>query len=525
MRSPGRETRPNKWLVTVSISLGTFMGTVDSSIVNVALPQMRGSLGATVEESTWAIASFIIATVIMLPLAGHVTRVVGQKRAYLAALAVFVVSSLLCGLAWDLPSLVIFRALQGFGGGALTPIEQAILRRTFPKEEQGMAMAIFTMVIVVGPTIGPTLGGFIVDHHHWSWIFLINIPVGVTGFLMVWRFVDDPPASEAGERGAAGVERRFDGLGLAMLCVGVATLQFVLEDGQSQDWFASPTITGLTLLAGVAFSAFVLRQLHAGTPVVNLHLFKDPLFSSGVAVGAIVFAVILTNMFLLSLFMQELLGFTAMDTGLTMMPRTLVMVLTMPIVGRLYSRVSARTLIGVGLICSFFGFYIMGGVSLETGFKDLVGGLMLQGLGTSLIFVPLNTVLFENVPNNRMADAAGVNLMLRHIGSSFGLAILANLVSRFSTEAQQGLASHVASGRPEVTEWLSRTQSGLIMRGLDEWSAGGASMKMLAETILRQATLIAYDRLFVLLALLVLMTLPLLFLLRVTSQTGKRLTF
>jgi DHA2 family multidrug resistance protein len=516
-----RRVPPNKWLVTLAISFGTLMGSIDASIVNVALPQIRGAVGATLQESTWVTTGFIIATVIMLPLTGFVGRLFGQKHAYLACLTLFVASSVLCGLAWSLPSLVIFRALQGLGAGALTPIEQAILRRTFPPEEQGMAMAIFTMVIVVGPTIGPTLGGYIVDHHHWSWIFFINIPVGVIGFLMVWHVVEEPPDLAAADRAAAEAQRRkLDWPGLALLCAGLATLQYLLEDGQSRDWFESTEISGCALVAGVCLSAFVVRELHAPAPIVNLRLFKDPVFSSGVLVGVIVFSVILANMFLLSLFTQELLGFTATDAGMALMPRTIVMVATMPIVGRLYGRVSPRALIAAGLLCSFGGIYLMGGVAVDTGIQDLIGGLMLQGLGTSLIFVPLNTVLFENVPRTRVADAAGVNLMLRHIGSSLGLAMLASLVPRYTAQAREALAAHLFAERPEVIERLAQIEGAMIGRGLDRASAQTASLRLLADTTLRQATIIAFDRLFLLSALLFLLALPLLLILRSTPSRG-----
>lgn len=504
-----------KWLVTMAVSTGTIMASLDASIANVALPQIRGGLGASLQESTWVTAAFIIATVIMLPLTGHVGRRFGQKRTYLACLSLFTVSSVLCGLAQSLPALALARALQGLGAGALAPIEQAILRRVFPAEEQGTAMAVFTTVTVVGPMLGPPLGGYIVDHHHWSWIFFINVPVGILGSLMVWSLVEEPPEPTAAHRAAAAAQRgRFDGWGLALLCAGVASLQYTLEDGQRQGWFESAEITTLALASAVCLLAFAARELRAPAPVVDLRLFRDPVFSSGVLAGVIVFSIIIANMFLLSLFMQEVLGFTATDAGTALLPRTAVMVVAMPLAGRLYRRASPRASIAAGLLCSAGGLYSISGVSTDTGIGAFTWGLLLQGLGTSLIFVPLNTLLHENAPRDRVADAAGMYMMLRQIGSSLGLAIVAGLVPRHADEARAALAAHLFVGRPELIERLAAIEGGLTARGVDPLSAQAASLRLLSDGALRQATIIAFDRLFVFSALLFLLALPLVLTLR-----------
>jgi DHA2 family multidrug resistance protein len=499
------------------------MASIDASIVIVALPQIRGVMGATLQESTWASTSFIIGIVVVLPLTGFIGRLLGQKRAYLACLALFVVSSFLCGLAWSLPSLVVFRALQGLSSGALTPIEQAILRRTFPPEEQGMAMAIFTMVIVVGPTIGPTLGGYIIDNLHWSWIFFINIPVGVVGLLMVWRLVEEPEDFKAANRAAAELQRRhLDWSGLTLLCVGLPPLQYLLEEGQSRDWFNSRQIVVCALMAGFALSAFVVREIHARAPVVDLRLFKDPVFSSGVLVGMMLYLVTSADMFLLSLFMQEVLGFTATQTGMALVPRTLVMMVTMPFVGRLYGRVPTRVLIATGLMLNAWGAYAASGLSLDTSTREISVALALQGLGASLAFVPLNTVVFDNIPRTQVADAAGISLMMRHVGSSLCLALFASLVPRYTAQARGAIAAHLLAERPEVREWLARAQGGLVARGLDGGGIQEAGLRLLESTVLRQATLMAFDRLFLLSALLFLAALPLLYFLRPSSRGGTR---
>ena len=278
----------NKWLVTISVTFGTLMGAIDASIVNVALPHVRGAVGATLQEITWITTGFAIATVIVMPLTAFLGRLFGQKRVYMASLLLFVASSALCGVASSLTQLVLFRVLQGFGAGALQPTEQAILRQTFPPEEQGTAMALFGMAVMIGPAVGPTLGGWIVDNFHWSWIFFINLPVGALGLTMVWRFVHEPEDIRAANAAAAEVQRRnMDWAGIALLAVGLATLQYFLEEGQQDDWFESRIITATALVAVVALCLFVWRELTARVPAVNLRLFKDPVFTSGSLIGAI----------------------------------------------------------------------------------------------------------------------------------------------------------------------------------------------------------------------------------------------
>ncbi|HUL60151.1 MAG TPA: DHA2 family efflux MFS transporter permease subunit [Anaeromyxobacteraceae bacterium] len=512
----------NKWLVTVSVTFGTLMGAIDASIVNVALPQIRGAVGATVQEITWITTGFVIATVIVMPLTAFLGRLFGQKRVYMASLALFVAGSALCGVAATLPQIVIFRAVQGFGAGALQPTEQAILRQTFPPKEQGMAMALFAMAVMVGPAIGPTLGGYIVDNYHWSWIFFINLPVGLLGLFMVWRFVHEPDDIRIANQAAAAHQRRnMDWAGIALMSVGLAALQFFLEEGQQNDWFQSRAIAGCALVAVLALVAFVWRELTAPVPAVNLRMFKDPVFTSGTLVGAVMFAILMSSMFLLPLFMQELLGFTAMQSGLALMPRVLVMMAVTPLVGRLYSRVSPRLLVAVGIVLIAWGSFDLGRITLATGRAGIVNPIMLQGVGFSFLFVPLTTAALSNVPRARLADATGLNSLLRQVGASMGLAVFATLLDRYGQVARAGIVPHLAADRPEVQARLAQLAAGFRGRGFDAVGARDAALRALDGIVTRQAMVISFEKVLMLTGFLFLAVLPLLYFLKVNRQGPK----
>jgi DHA2 family multidrug resistance protein len=511
----------NKWLVTISVTFGTLMGAIDASIVNVALPHLRGAVGATLQEITWITTGFAIATVIVMPLTAFLGRLFGQKRVYMASLLLFIGSSALCGMSATLEQLVLFRVLQGLGAGALQPTEQAILRQTFPPEEQGTAMALFGMAVMVGPAVGPTLGGWIVDNFHWSWIFFINLPVGALGLFMVWRFVHEPEdVRAANAAGAAAQRRNMDWLGIALLAIGLAALQYVLEEGQQEDWFASNLIVTCALASGVALALFVWRELVAPVPAVNVRLFKDKLFASGSIIGAAMFAILLSSMFLLPVFMQELLGFTAMQSGLALMPRTLVMMAITPVVGRLYGKVSARALIAIGIVLVSAGSIWVSHVTLQSTAAGIVHPIMLQGVGFSFLFVPLTTAALSDVPRTKLADATGLNSLLRQVGASMGLAAFATLLSRSGVHAKAALASHVAIDRPEVQERLAALAAGFQGRGFDAVSAREAALRALDGIVTRQAMTIAFERVLFLTGALLLLVLPLLFFLEVKRRAA-----
>jgi DHA2 family multidrug resistance protein len=511
----------NKWLVALSVTFGTLMGTIDSSIVNVAVPHLRGALGATVEQITWVSTGFILANVIVMPLTAFLGRLFGQKRVYMIALALFVIGSGLCGLARSLPALVIFRVLQGLGAGALQPTEQAILRQTFPPKEQGMAMALFGVAVVIGPAFGPSIGGYIVDNYAWPWIFYINLPVGALALFMVSRFVHEPDDIRASNAAMAAQQRKhLDWQGIVLLAGGVAALQYVIEEGQTLDWFDSQAVRLLSALAVVLLVAFVIRELTATVPAVHIALFKDSIFTSGTLIGAVMFAMLMSLTFLLPVFMQEVLGFTAVQSGLALMPRSLVMMVAMPIVGRLYNKVSPRLTVAFGVVLFSISAYMMSHYTLSTSSSDIVAVLVIQGVAFACLFIPLTTVALAKVPRNRLADATGLNSLIRQIGGSLGLATFASLIPRYMAQASVSLKAHLTESDPLAMNRVATMTHAMQGQGYDMISAHLAAERILGGIVAQQASVLTFDKLFLLSGIVFLAVLPLLYFLRSPDHDG-----
>ncbi len=325
----------NKWVVAASVMTGTIMAVLDSSIVNVALPDMRGTLGATVDEITWVVTGYILSNVIIMPIVGMLSSRFGRKNFYMVSVAMFTLASMACGLSATLGAIIVWRIVQGIGGGVLITVSQAILRETFPAEEQGLAMGIYGMGVVLAPAFGPTLGGWITDQYSWPWVFFINIPIGILNLVLVSRFIEDP-VYLVRARG------RIDWSGLALLTVGLGALQLMLEEGQTDNWFDSTFITWLAAIAAVGLVVFGWRELRSDTPAVDLRLFKIGAFTSATTIGGILGLGLYAALFLLPLFLQNLLGYSAMESGLVLMPRGLAMAVVMPIAGRAYNRLGPR---------------------------------------------------------------------------------------------------------------------------------------------------------------------------------------
>lgn len=496
----------NKWIVTIAIGFGSLMAAIDSSIVNVALPQIRGTVGASVQEITWVSTAYIIATVLVMPLAGVLGSLVGQKRLYIVALLVFLAGSALCGLARTLPALVLFRLIQGLGGGVLQPTQQAILRQTFPPKEQGMAMAMFAMVIMLGPAVGPTLGGWLTDNYSWPWIFYINLPVGAAGVLMTIRYVHEPADIVAANRARGEqLKKSFDYAGIILLFVWVGTMQYVLEEGPRDDWFDSKTISVCSAISAVSLAALVIRELSARSPVVNVRLLKDRTFSAATTIAGVMYAMLMGSMFLLPVFMQELLGFDATQSGAALMPRTLAMMVLTPIVGRIYNRVHPALVIGIGGVLFAIGSWLLSHITLESSTGDIVFPLVITGFGFAALFIPLMTVALAHTKREDLADASGLSSFVRQIGGSIGLTIFATLLGDYQKEAYAATSTHITALRPEVLQQM-----------------GTAPLARVAGRAMAQAAVLSFERVFLLQGVAFLLVLPLLLFLRAgkTSESA-----
>ncbi len=512
----------NKWVVAISIAFGSLMATIDTSIVNVALPSIRGQLGASLQEITWISTAYMIAMVLVMPLTGFLGSFFGQKRVYLASLILFTIGSILCGTASSLEALVFYRILQGIGGGSLQPTQQAILRQTFPPEEQGMAMALFSMVIMVGPAVGPVLGGYITDEYAWPWIFYVNLPVGLLGIYLTWRNVHEPAdVREANRARAEVMKKHLDIAGIVLMAITIGALQYVLEEGASQDWFDSTRIVVGTYIAVVGLAAFIIRELTAVAPVVDLRTFRDPTFASGTLVAGVVFAMLMGSMLLLPVFTQELMHYNATQSGIILLPRTIAMMIASPFVGKLYNKTSPAWLVAFGMLMTALGSWMQADISLQTSTGDLVVPLAITGVGFAFLFVPLTTAALSNVPRHEMAGAAGVNSFVRQVGGSIGLSIFATLFTRFSSEASAGLASNVTALRPEVAIEAATTRAGMIAHGLPVDPATALTYQSFAGRTALQGTVIGFDKTFILQTIAFLVVIPLLLFLRVKRDTGR----
>ncbi len=499
----------NPWLVTLAVTVGTLMGALDTSIVNVALPYIRANLGASITEVTWISTGYIIALVIIMPLTAWLSATFGRKRVYMTCLVIFTTASFFCGTARSLVALLLFRVVQGLGAGALQPTEQAILRETFPVEKQGQAMGIYGLAVMIGPAIGPTLGGWITDNYNWPWIFYINIPIGIGGLWMVHRWVHDPPYMR-GRRDKIQV----DAVGISLLTVGLASLQTVLEEGQAHDWFSSPLIFTLTAVAVVSLLAFVRWERHVKHPAVDFSVLRNASFVTGTLIGGVLGISLFASLFLLPLFMQELLQYPAMKSGLVLMPRSLVMLVLMPVAGAVYNRLGPKLMIGSGLLIAGVAPLMMSRFTLETGGSVLFWPQVIQGVGFVLIFVALSTTSLAGIEKTKMTSATGLYNLVRQLGGSFGTAIFATMLERLQQSNRAVLVGHLNPYNPAFAERLQALQQGFIARGIDMWDARQKALRVLDGMVTQQAAVLSFERVFFLIGALFFVCLPMIFFLK-----------
>ena len=498
----------HKWIIAGSVMVGTIMAVLDTTIVNVALPSISGTMGATIEQITWVVTGYILANVIIMPLVALLSQRFGRKNFYLANVVIFTLASMACGLARNLPMMVFFRALQGIGGGVLLTVSQAILRETFPPEEQGTAMGIFGLGVVLAPAFGPTLGGWLIDKYSWPWIFYINVPIGIINLILVSRFVEDPSylIRKKGD---------IDWLGLALMITGLGALQLMLEEGQKNDWFQSGYIVRLTIVAFFGLTLFVWRELKARNPAVNLRILRNVSFASATALGGILGIALNGSLFLLPLFLQNLLGYPAMKSGLALMPRSLAMAVIMPIGGRFYNKLGPRILVGSGLIVTGLSFWDLSHLTSQVGFMDILWPQVWQGVGFSLIFVALSTAALATIPRPDVTAATGLYNVSRQVFGSVGIAVAATQLTAGVTTYHAILAERAGQANATAIGWLSQTTAAMMARtGADFATARMQALKLLDLMVTRQATVLSYNRVFVLVSMLFIFALPLVFLLK-----------
>jgi len=507
MTSSVGEGQTNKWIVTVAVITGALMSSINMSTVNVALPYLRSSLGATIEEITWVATGYMLANIVMMPVTAMLSSRFGRKGFFLFSVTLFALSSMLCGLAWDFPSLVIFRIIQGIGGGPLLPIPQAILRETFPPEEQGVAMGIFGFGVVLGPAFGPTVGGWLIDHYSWPWIFYVNVPVGLLSLILVSRYVQDPPY-------LIRKREKTDFPGIALLILGLGSLQLMLERGPQKDWFDSAFIAYLAIASVAGLGLFIWRELTADKPAVNLRVFRNLPFASGSTLGGVMGMGLFGGLFLLPMFLQQLLDYPAFNAGLAMMPRSVAMAVSMWTVGRLYNLIGPRLLIGAGFALTGFSFWELSRLSLDAGLWDIILPQFWQGIGFGMIFVPLSTAGLSTIEPPMMTAATGLYNLVRQLAGSIGMAIAATQLTRGTNMFRAFLVENITEFRDATTERLQAMGAMFMNTGSDFVTARQKALRLLEEMIMGHARMLSFNRIFFLLACLFLLAIPLVFLLR-----------
>jgi DHA2 family multidrug resistance protein len=497
----------NPWIVAVAVMFATFMEVLDTTVVNVSLPHIAGNLSATIDESTWVLTSYLVANAIILPMTGWLARNFGRKRLLMASVGGFTISSLLCGLAPNLPLLVVFRLIQGATGGAMQPLSQAILLEAFPPAQRGKAMGFWGLGIVVAPILGPVLGGWLTDTYSWRWVFYINLPVGITSLIMTQLYIFDPAylRQEAS---------KIDYWGIGLLALWIGSLQIALDLGQEHDWFTSPFITSLVFIACGGVVAFIVREWMAKEPIVDLHVFKVRTYSAGVFLMTTLGFVLYGSLVLLPIMLQTLLGYPSLQAGIAMAPRGMGSLIGMPAVGFVVGKMDARKLVALGLIVGAGTLIWLGELNLSAGYWDIFWPQFVQGIGLSLVFVPLTTISMDPIPRERMGNATSLFNLMRNLGGSIGIAVTGTLLSRNTQAYTNTLGANVDAYSPATTRAFEAARAGFIAAGADVTTATERAYAVLFGTVQQQAYMVSFVQLFRLLGGIFLLLIPLILLMK-----------
>jgi DHA2 family multidrug resistance protein len=511
----------NPWAVAIVVTMATFMEVLDTSIANVSLPKIAGDLSVSMDESTWVLTSYLVANAIVLPISGWLASRFGRKRFYMTCVGLFTLSSFLCGMAPSLPWLVFFRILQGVGGGGLGPSEQSILADTFPPQKRGQAFALYGMAVVMAPAIGPTLGGFITDHFNWRWVFYINVPVGILSMILTSRMVGDPPhVTAAVERARRGEGGGVDVIGLSLIAVGLGALELVLDKGQEEDWFHSHFIIGCALVAAVMLTAFVVWEWQHPHPIVDIKLFKSRSFATSNLMMLVLGIALYGTTVLLPQFTQTMMGYSAQDAGMALSPGGFTVMLLMPLVGNMIGRVDARKMVGFGFAVISLSLFHMAHV-LQTGldFKNVVLLRVYQSIGLAFMFVPINTLSYVSIPQEKTNSVSGIVNLARNMGGDIGIALVTTLLARRSQIHQATLTTHTDPFHGAYAGRVAAVARGLVARGTPEANAQHKAMGIVYRQLQMQAMMLSYIDVLYLLGIGTMCMLPLLFLLK--KNTGR----
>ena len=503
----------NPWLIAVSVMFATFMEVLDTTVVNVSLPHIAGSLSATIDEATWVLTSYLVANAIILPMTGWLASRFGRKRLLMLSVVGFTASSFMCGLSPTLGTLILFRVVQGATGGALQPLSQAVLLEAFPPHDRGKAMGFWGLGIVVAPILGPVLGGWLTDSYSWRWVFYINIPVGIGSIVMTKLFIFDPPYLRQ-------ESRRIDYWGIGMLAVGIGALQIVLDKGQEEDWFSSQMITTLAIISAITLVALVIHQLTTDDPVVDLRVFKERSYAVGVFLMTIVGFVLYGSLVLLPIMLQTVFGYPALQAGIAMAPRGIGSFFMMPLTGLMTGRFDARKLLTTGLLVGAMTLIWLSQLSLQAGYWDIFWPQLLQGVGLSLLFVPLTTVAMDRIPRERMGNATSLFNLMRNIGGSVGIATTGTMLSRHTQATTSMLGAHVTAYDATSRAMFAQTRAAFLAAGADPVTATNRAAAALFGMVQRQAAMVSFVGLFQLLGILFIAVVPLVLLMKRPRRQG-----
>ncbi len=491
----------NPWVVTFSVMLATFMEVLDTTVVNVSIPHIAGNLASTNEEGTWVVTSYLVSNAIVLPISGWLANHIGRKRLLLMCVGGFTITSLCCGMAGSLSQLIIFRVLQGLTGGGLQPLAQAILLETFPKERHGHAMAAFGIGILLAPILGPTLGGWITDNYSWRWIFYLNLPVGILSLFLMNRFVFDPHYVK---RGAG----KVDLWGIGFLALGIGSLQIVLDTGQRKDWFSSDYIRIFAALCIFGLVALIIRELVTDHPVVDLRVLKDRSYASGVFLITLLGFVLYASLVLLPLYLQELMGYPAYNSGLALSPRGIGALLFTPLAGHLTTKTDPRRLLLVGMILGSVTMFQLSGLNLQAGFWDIFWAQVLQGVALAFLFIPLMSLAMSHITPQKMGNATSIFNLMRNIGGSVGIAIMTTFLSRRSQVHQDHLVANVTAGSPQTLRLLEGMRANFYAHGADSVTASRKSIAAIYGLVQQHAAMLAFVEAFWIMGVVFLLMIP-----------------